>query len=107
VGEVVPGVAVGAVILSDGPPLALTQVRSPFLPGGLSFAVLLEAGLFRAEFVGLVRLHGGLLVEIPVDTHLICRGLYVTGENARIIVREKHARLMRSVFFPEVLRLDS
>ena len=32
VGEVVPGVAVGAVVLADGAPLALAQVRPPPLP---------------------------------------------------------------------------
>src|SRR6516164_2396197 len=55
VSEVVPGVAVRAVIFAYGPPLPLTQIRPPLLPGGSSFAVLLDPNLFRAGFVGLVR----------------------------------------------------
>src|SRR5262249_53619457 len=35
--EVIPGVATLAVVLTDGPPLPLAQVRSPFLPGHLLF----------------------------------------------------------------------
>src|SRR5262249_52946376 len=58
VGEVVPGVAVRAVIFAHGPPLPLTQIRPPLLPRGSSFAVLLEPSLFRAGFVSVVRLHG-------------------------------------------------
>src|SRR5205814_7499594 len=33
VGEVIPGAAVGAVVLADGAPLALAQIRPPLLPG--------------------------------------------------------------------------
>src|SRR5215471_15792264 len=62
VGEVVPGVTVGAVIFAHGSPLPLAQIRSPLLPCGFPFAVLLEPGLFRVGFVGLVRLHGSLFV---------------------------------------------
>src|SRR5215472_9946464 len=47
-GEVVPGIAVGAVIFAHGAPLTLTQVRPPLLPSGSSFAVVLEPSLFRA-----------------------------------------------------------
>ena len=36
VGEVIPGVAALAVVLADGPPLALAQVGSPLLPGNAS-----------------------------------------------------------------------
>jgi hypothetical protein len=53
-GEVIPSVAVRAVILAHGPPLPLTQIRPPFLPRSPSFAVFLEPGLFRAGFVDLV-----------------------------------------------------
>ena len=61
-GEVIPGIAVGAVIFAHGSPLALTQIWPPLLPRGSSFAVLLEPGLFRARFVHLVRLHGSPFV---------------------------------------------
>src|SRR5262249_18280834 len=68
-GKVVPGVTVRAVIFAHGAPLPLTQVRAPLLPRGSSFAVLLEPGLFRAGFVGLVRLHGFLFVgDASVDS---------------------------------------
>src|SRR5262249_909670 len=60
VGEVIPGVTIGAVIFANGPPLPLTQIRPPFFPGGASFAVFLEPGLFRTRSFGLIRLHGSL-----------------------------------------------
>jgi len=60
VGEVIPGVAIGAVIFTHCPPLPLAQIRPPLLPDGSSFAVFLEPGLFRAGFVGLICLHGSL-----------------------------------------------
>jgi hypothetical protein len=46
VGEEVPGVAVLAVILAHGTPLALAQVGSPFLPRDLRLARLVQAFLF-------------------------------------------------------------
>src|SRR5262249_40889176 len=73
VSEVIPGVAVGAVILAHGAPLPLTQIRSPFLPRGSSFAVFLEPGLFGAGFVGLIRLHGSLFVGMSQATSLSWR----------------------------------
>ena len=45
-GEVIPGVAVLAVILPDGSPLAFAQVGPPFLPGGLLLASLFKSVLF-------------------------------------------------------------
>src|SRR5262249_61434408 len=41
VGEVVPGVAAGAVVLADGAPLPLADVRAPPPPGLLAFGALL------------------------------------------------------------------
>ena len=46
VGEVVPRVAVVAVVLAHRAPLALAQVRAPRLPGHLIPAGLLEANVF-------------------------------------------------------------
>ena len=40
--EVVPGVAVVAVVLADRAPLALAEVRSPLLPGDLRLARLVQ-----------------------------------------------------------------
>ena len=37
-GEIVPGVAVLAVVLTDRPPLPLAEVGSPFLPGDVRLA---------------------------------------------------------------------
>ena len=45
--EVIPRVAVFAVILADRAPLPLAQVGSPFLPGDLRLARLVQALLFR------------------------------------------------------------
>jgi hypothetical protein len=42
---------------AHGPPLPLTQIRPPLLPGGSSFAILLEPSQFRAGFVVLVVAH--------------------------------------------------
>src|SRR5205085_7069803 len=44
--EEVPGVAVLAVVLADGPPLSFTQVRPPLLPGSLLAAGLVQSDLF-------------------------------------------------------------
>ena len=46
VGKVVPGVAVVAVVLTDGAPLALAQVGAPLLPGSLPAPRLFEALAF-------------------------------------------------------------
>ena len=75
VAEVIPGVAVGAVIFSYGPPLALTQIRSPFFPWGSSFDVLLKPSLFCAGFVCLLCVHGCCPEEYPLDIteYPICR----------------------------------
>ena len=43
VGEIVPGVAMGAVILADRAPLAFAQVGTPAAPVGLFLAVFLQA----------------------------------------------------------------
>ncbi len=56
VAEVVPGVAVGAVVLAHRAPLALAQVRAPFLPVGLAGARLLEPALFCVGVHLLLRL---------------------------------------------------
>jgi len=46
VAEVVPGIAAFAVVLADGSPLALAQVRPPLFPGGFLRARVVEADLF-------------------------------------------------------------
>src|SRR5262249_14298088 len=46
VAEVVPGVAPLAVVLPHGPPLTLTEVGPPLLPGDFLNACLLEADVF-------------------------------------------------------------
>src|SRR5258706_1641305 len=48
--EVVPGAAVGAVVFSHRAPLALAQVRSPFLPGALEVARLLQACMLGSRW---------------------------------------------------------
>ena len=45
--EVVPGVAVFAVVLADRAPLPFAQIRSPFLPRDLRLARVVQALLFR------------------------------------------------------------
>src|SRR5262249_33999211 len=45
VSEVVPGGAVGAVVLADCAPLALAQVRPPLLPRPVAEAILLQPTL--------------------------------------------------------------
>src|SRR6185437_7741415 len=45
VGEIIPGIAVGAVILAHRAPLALGEVGSPFAPRGLAVAAIVEARL--------------------------------------------------------------
>src|SRR5262249_23161175 len=42
--EVIPGVAAIAVVLADGAPLSLAEVRPPLLPGNL-----LVSGLFKTD----------------------------------------------------------
>ena len=73
VGEVVPGVAVLAVVLAHGAPLALAQVRPPLLPGDAGFTRVVEPLLLRDvdETGGLGRFrrwrpvvrHGSLFLE--------------------------------------------
>ena len=49
VGEVVPGVAVLAVIFADGPPLSFAEVRPPLFPGGFLLARCVEPVVFRGH----------------------------------------------------------
>ena len=44
-GEIVPGVAVIAVVLADSPPLSLAEVRPPFLPGDVRLSRIVQAFL--------------------------------------------------------------
>src|SRR5262249_24496587 len=46
VAEVVPGVAALAVVLADGPPLSLTEIGPPLLPGDLLLPLLIETAVF-------------------------------------------------------------
>src|SRR6266704_1536974 len=46
-GEIVPGVAVFAVVLTDRTPLSLAQVGSPFLPGDLRLARVVQPFLLN------------------------------------------------------------
>src|SRR6266478_5122307 len=61
-GEVIPGVAAFAVVLTDRTPLPLAQVGSPFLPRDSRLARLVQALLFR-----------------DVDNLLLCHGLSSSG----------------------------
>ena len=74
--EVVPGVAVLAVVLADRPPLPLAQVGSPLLPGGPRLAgVVQPLPLGAIDDAGSRRLlarHGG------VPRFRGCRGSWVT-----------------------------
>ena len=45
-GEIVPGVAVLAVVLADRAPLPLAEVGSPFFPGDSGVTRVVEALLF-------------------------------------------------------------
>src|SRR5262249_7189068 len=60
-GEVPPGVAVGAVVLAHGAPLPLAQVRAPFLPRLAAEAVLFKTPLLlvHRKFVRGHALHLG------------------------------------------------
>src|SRR5262245_14633797 len=49
-GEVVPGVAVVAVVLPDCPPLALAEVGTPFLPKDVRLARLVQPFLLRGLY---------------------------------------------------------
>ena len=44
-GEVIPGIAVGAVVLTDGSPLTFAEIGSPFFPRGLLLPVLFETNV--------------------------------------------------------------
>ena len=50
VAEVIPGVAVLAVVLAHGAPLAFAEVGPPFLPGSLLLASLFQSFLFSGFF---------------------------------------------------------
>jgi hypothetical protein len=52
VAEVGPRIARGAVVLADGAPLTLAQVRSPLAPGHACLPGLLEPSVFRRAVVG-------------------------------------------------------
>src|SRR4029077_5136366 len=60
--EVVPGIAIFAVVLAHRAPLALAQIGSPFLPRDSRLARLVQAFLFR-----------------DVDDLLLCHGLSSSG----------------------------
>src|SRR5512144_1989472 len=45
--EVIPGIAVFAVVLANRTPLPLAQIRSPFLPRDLRLARIVQPLLFR------------------------------------------------------------
>src|SRR5262245_58415520 len=49
-GEIVPGVAVVAVVLPDCPPLALAEVGTPFLPKDVRLARLVQPFLLRGLY---------------------------------------------------------
>ncbi len=71
VGEVGPGVPVLAVVLADGAPLPLAQVRAPLLPVRLAAVALLEPGLLR---VG-ARLVGHVTLPLGHRSCLDCHGV--------------------------------
>src|SRR5258705_4562559 len=53
VGEIVPGVAVSAVVFADRPPLSLAQVRSPFFPGDVCLARVVQPLLLGDVYHGI------------------------------------------------------
>jgi len=55
VAEVVPGIARLAVVLAHGPPLALAEIGTPFLPGNVPLARFRESGFFSAAALVHVR----------------------------------------------------
>ena len=52
VGEVIPGVAVGAIVLAHGPPGSLGEVRPPALPVGATGRAVDQAAVFGGRRVG-------------------------------------------------------
>lgn len=59
-GEVTPCIAIFRVVFTDGCPLALGDVRTPFLPVLLAFAIVLETLLLLAKVLVVVDYdHGG------------------------------------------------
>src|SRR5262249_49187121 len=47
--EIVPGIAIVAIILPHRAPLPLAQVRSPLLPGSLLISILFKSNLFSVH----------------------------------------------------------
>jgi hypothetical protein len=45
-GHIPPGISVGAIIFSDGSPLTLGEIRSPFEPIGLSLDLFFDPVVF-------------------------------------------------------------
>jgi hypothetical protein len=58
VAEIRPGVAVVTVVLTDGAPLTLAEIRPPLLPGHAGLARIVQTLLFGA--IGSVAFHGSL-----------------------------------------------
>src|SRR4029078_1474749 len=61
--EVVPGAAVGAVVLADRPPLPLPEGRSPFLPGGARLSRVVQPALLGAVLERSIHGRPSLLLE--------------------------------------------
>ncbi len=59
--EVIPRVAVGAVVLADCPPLALAQIGAPGLPGDRTRAGLLKSNVLRSSVYRRRWAHGSVV----------------------------------------------
>src|SRR5262249_17263043 len=73
--EVVPSVAIVAVILAHRPPLAFAKIRSPLLPGHVIVARLIETNLFhRIDSRLLITLHRWFLLLSCVSVRVTSSG---------------------------------
>ena len=77
--EVIPGVAVVAIVLTYRPPLALAEIRSPLLPRHPVLARFVETNLFcrfPCHLLGLRR-HDPLLEQISPEALFVLAGHHV------------------------------
>src|SRR5215203_4492872 len=113
-GKIVPGVAVGAVVLADRAPLPLAEIRSPFLPRDLRLACLVQPPLFsdvhdrrihvrassRSMALGSIALRGPAAGDLsrlppPGDDRRRCRGGVEVGNDELVAGQLVAAQLIR------------
>ena len=101
VGEVVPGIPVGAVVLAYGSPLPLAQIRPPFFPRDALLASLVEAFLFRDIDDWCIR--HTCVPSHPLDGLRVAR-IGLRGPNAAVLITQRwfplraHGRAVFRVF---------